>query len=345
MTDMTISAQHPPEAAKARSVLLRRSRWGVAEIAFWAIAVACYFLLPTKLSLLAEIAILGLLALSVDLVLGYAGIVTLGQGAFFGIGAYAAGLAAKYGMGSAPWSDPVLGLFVGGGVAGLIGFLTSFLVLRGSDMTRLMVTLGVALIVDEVVNQMKWLTGGSDGLQGVLPSAVLGIWDFDLFGKTAYLYSLAVLFVLFVVARAMVHSPLGLSLRAIKGNMLRARAIGMPVNGRLVAVYTVAAFYAGVAGALAAQTTQFASPDYVAFHRSADALLMLVFGGAGHLYGGLIGSIVFRTMQDVLGGITPQYWQFWLGATLVGLVLFVRGGILGLLAGLRDRLSRKGGAS
>lgn len=341
MTDMTLT-QPTQEAMRARDVLTGRSRWGWPEILFWIAAFSCYWLFPTKLSLIAEIAILGLLALSVDLVLGYAGIVTLGHGAFFGIGAYAAGLAAKAGEGAAPWSDPILGLFVGGGAAAVIGFLSSFLVLRGSDMTRLMVTLGVALIVEEVVNQAKSITGGSDGLQGVLPSPILGMFEFDLFGRTAFVYSMAVLFVFFVLARAIVHSPFGLSLKAIKGNPLRTRAIGMPVNLRLVAIYTVAAFYAGVAGALATQTTQFASPDYVAFHRSADAMLMLVFGGAGHLYGGLIGSVVFRTMQDVLGNITPQYWQFWLGMTLVGLVLFVRGGILGLLMQLRDRIMRKG---
>ena len=342
MTDQTHSTKPSPEAVAARAVLLGRARWGLPEIAFWAIAFGAFFFMPTKLSLLSEIAILGLLALSIDLVLGYAGIVTLGQGAFFGIVAYAAGLAAKYGAGAAPWSDPLLGLLIAGAAAGLIGLLTSFLVLRGSDLTRLMVTLGVALIVDELVNQMKWLTGGSDGLQGVLPAPVLGVWDFDLYGKTAYLYALGVLFVLFVIARAIVKSPFGLSLQAIKGNPLRARAIGMPVNGRLVAIYTLASVYAGIAGGLAAQTTQFASPDYVAFHRSADALLMLVFGGAGHLYGGLIGSIIFRAMQDYLGNITPQYWQFWLGLTLVALVLFVRGGILGLFAKMRDRVLRKG---
>ena len=337
-----VTHQISPEAMRARAVLTGRTRWGWPEIAFWILAFACYWIFPTKLSLLSEIAILGLLALSVDLVLGYAGIVTLGHGAFFGIGAYAAGIAAKHGAGVTMWSDPILGLLIGGGAAALIGLLTSFLVLRGSDMTRLMVTLGVALIVEEIVNQAKEITGGSDGLQGVLPLPVLGIWEFDLFGRTAFVYSMVVLFVLFVLARAIVNSPFGLSLQAIKGNPLRTRAIGMPVNGRLIAIYTVVAFYAGVAGALATQTTQFASPDYVAFHRSADAMLMLVFGGAGHLYGGLIGSVVFRTMQDVLGNITPQYWQFWLGMTLVGLVLFVRGGILGLLAQLRDKIMRKG---
>lgn len=341
---MTDTSLHKPtaEAIDARRILLDRSRWGVAEFAFWAIAIALYFVMPTKLMLLSEIAILGLLALSIDLVLGYAGIVTLGQGAFFGVGAYAAGLLARHGGGEAPWSDPLLGLFFGGAIAALLGFVTSFLVLRGSDLTRLMVTLGVALIVEEVVNQMKWLTGGSDGLQGVMPSAVLGIWDFDLYGKTAYVYSLSVLFVMFFIARRLVKSPFGLSLRAIKGNPLRTRAIGMPINARLVTIYTIAAFYAGVAGALVAQTTQFASPDYVAFHRSADALLILVFGGAGHLYGGLIGAVIFRVMQDVLGNITPQYWQFWLGLVLVLLVIFVRGGILGLLSNMLARVTRKG---
>lgn len=345
MTDQTISTKPSPEAIAARSVLLGRARWGWPEIAFWAIAVALYFLMPTKLMLLSEIAILGLLALSIDLVLGFAGIVTLGQGAFFGIGAYTVGLLARYGMGEAPWSDPLLGLLISGGVAAALGFVTSFLVLRGSDLTRLMVTLGVALIVEELVNQMKWLTGGSDGLQGVMPSAVMGVWEFDLYGKTAYVYSLTVLFVLFVIARRIVKSPFGLSLLAIKGNPLRTRAIGMPVNGRLVLIYTIAAFYAGVAGGLVAQTTQFASPDYVAFHRSADALLMLVFGGAGHLYGGLIGSVIFRVMQDVLGNITPQYWQFWLGMMLVLLVLFIRGGIIGLLMKMRGRIMRNRGPS
>ncbi len=323
---------------EAANGLVSSRRWRWWEYAFWVVAVALYFIfgdfipgIPTKLMLLSEIVTIALLALSIDLVLGYAGIVTLGQGAFFGLGAYAAGLMAKYGAGTFPLSDPIIGLLAAGAVAGLVGFITSFLVLRGSDLTRLMVTLGVALILAELANQMRWLTGGADGLQGVMSSAVFGQWDFDLWGRTAYLYSLAVLFVLFWLARRIVGSPLGLSLRAIKGNPLRSRAIGVPVNARLVAIYTIAAAYAGIAGGLLAQTTQSASPDMIAFHRSADALLILVFGGAGHLYGGLIGAVFFRVMQDVIGNITLQYWQFWLGLVLVLLVLFVRGGIIGLI--------------
>ena len=345
-----MSMTSPPKT-DAGARMLAGANWRWHEGLFWLAAIGLFFVfgdfipgIPTRLMLLSEIISLGLLALSIDLVLGYAGVVTLGQGAFFGLGSYVAGIMAKAGMGMFPLSDPLIGLAAAAAVSGFAGFVTSFLVLRGSDLTRLMVTLGVALILAELANQMRWLTGGADGLQGVSSSAILGIWDFDLWGRTAYVYSLVVLFVCFWISRRIVHSPFGLSLKAIKGNALRARAIGVPVNARLIAIYTVAAAIAGVAGALLAQTTQSASPDMIAFHRSADALLILVFGGAGYLYGGLIGAGLFRVMQDVIGNITLQYWQFWLGLVLVLLVLFVRGGVIGLLEGWRDRLARKGEA-
>ena len=345
ITDPSIAA----ESGRASHRLMSASRWRWYEFLFWAAAIACGLsvlapslgfsvpVIPGKLSLLSEILILGLLALSIDLVLGYAGLVTLGQGAFFGIGAYTAGLLAKYGAGVAPISDPFLGLLAAGLAAGLAGFATSFLVLRGSDLSRLMVTLGVALIVEELVNKFKDITGGADGLQGVMSSKVLGVWDFDLYGYTAFWYALGVTFLCFWFCRRLVNSPFGYSLRAIKGNPLRARTIGMPVNARLIQVYTLSAFIAGVAGGLLAQTTQFASPDMVAFHRSADSLLMVIFGGAGHLYGGLIGAVIFRVMQDFLSGITPQYWLFWVGIVLVLLVLFVRNGVIGLMMAAAQR--------
>jgi branched-chain amino acid transport system permease protein len=294
-------------------------RWHPAEIAFWVLAFAAPLLFPTRLLLLNEIAILALFALSLDLILGYAGIVSLGHAAFFGLGAYTAGILAKHGMG-----DPLLGLAAGAGMAAALGFVTSFLLLRGSDLTRLMVTLGVAMMMLELANKMSWLTGGSDGLQGMMVKPVLGLYDFDLYGRTAYLYSLTTLFLLFVLARHLIHSPFGLSLRAIKANLLRARAVGVPSASRLVAIYTLAAAFAGVAGALTAETAQFASLDVIAFHRSADVLLVLVLGGAGYLYGGIIGAIIFRGMQNWLSGITPQYWEFWIGLVLVAIVLLGR---------------------
>ena len=173
-------------------------------------------------------------------------------------------------------------------------------------------------------NSASWLTGGSDGLQGVSVWPLFGLFKFDLYGTTAYAYSLAVLFVLFLLARRVVNSPFGLSLRAIKNNPLRASAIGVPVNRRLIAIYTVAAFYAGIAGALFTQTTALASLDVFAFEKSADLMLVLVIGGTGYLYGGLIGAVVFKMLQEVFQTITPQYWLFWIGLVLVVIVLVGR---------------------
>jgi len=319
--------------------LARRARWTPLEIAFWVVAFATIYVLPGRHLILTEIAIWALFALSLDLILGFGGILSLGHAAFFGVGAYTAGLLAKHGI----IAEPVLALLVAGLAATVVGFLTSFLVLRGSDLTRLMVTLGVALVLREVANRYSDLTGGADGLQGITMAPVLGMFRFDLFGHTAYAYSLIVLFVLFLLARRIANSPFGLSLLAVKGNALRAAAIGIPVNWRLVAIYTIAAGYAGMAGGLLTQTTAFASLEVFSFDRSADVLLVLIIGGIGYLYGGLIGAIVFRLMQDWLANITPQYWQFWIGLVLVLIVLVGRDRMAAwfkLVRGLVERLRR-----
>ena len=221
-------------------------------------------------------------------------------------------------------NEPVLAMLAAGLAAMALGFVTSFLVLRGSDLTRLMVTLGVALVLRELANRYGWLTGGADGLQGVTINPLLGVFRFDMFGHTGYAYCLTMLFILFLIARRLVNSPFGLSLMSVKGNPLRASAIGISVDARLVAIYTVAAGYAGIAGALLAQTTSFASLEVFSFDRSADLLLILIIGGTGYLYGGLIGAIIFKFMQDYLSQLTPQYWPFWIGLVLVVIVLVGR---------------------
>jgi branched-chain amino acid transport system permease protein len=336
-------AAHPaapaPTVAVAAS-LAGRARWHPLEVAFWLAALATVFLLPSRHLILTEIAILGLFALSLDLILGYAGIISLGHAAAFGFGAYAAGLLAKHQL----IGEPLLALIASGAAATVLGLLTSVLVLRGSDLTRIMVTLGVALVLREIANRSAWLTGGADGLQGIEIGPLLGVFRFDMFGHTAYGYCLAVLFALFLLARRLVHSPFGLSLQAIKGNPLRAASVGVPVDGRLIAVYAIAAGYAGVAGALLTQTTAFASLDVFSFERSADLLLVLIIGGTGYLYGGLIGAILFKLMQDVLSALTPQYWPFWVGLLLVAIVLVGRERIGTALAPARtlaERLARR----
>src|ERR1700754_5112982 len=300
---------------------IARARWRPGELIFWLAALACAFLFPSRYLIMTDIVRLGLFAMSLDLILGYAGIVSLGHAAFFGVGAYTAGLLALHGI----INEPVIALVVAGLAAMVLGFFTSFLVIRGVDLTRLMVTLGIALLMEALGERFSNVTGGTDGLQGIEMPPILGLFAFDMFGKIGFWYCLIVLFLLFLLARRIVHSPFGLSLRAIRNNPLRAAAIGVPVNRRLIAVYTLAAFYAGIAGALFTQTTQLASLDVFSFERSADLMLVLVIGGTGYLYGGLIGAVVFRMLQEIFSTITPQYWQFWIGLVLVVIVLVGRG--------------------
>jgi branched-chain amino acid transport system permease protein len=314
---------------------LPTQRWSRLEIAFWLIPVIAFFAFPKYLTLGSQILIAGLFAMSLDLVMGYARIISLGHAAFFGVGAYTAGLLAKYG-----WGEPFSGLLLAAIVAGIVGLATSFLVVRGQDLTRLMVTLGIGLMLYEGANQASSITGGVDGLSGVDMSKVFGIFGFGLDGKTAYLYCLGVLFVVFCIARTVVRSPFGLSLRGIREGERRMPAIGASVNRKLVAAYTLGATIAGIAGALLAQTTQFVGIDTLGFPRSAELLIMLVLGGTGYLYGALIGAAVFMILQDYLANLNAVYWQFWLGLLLVIIVLFARGGILGGLIELQRRFAK-----
>lgn len=328
---MNVAASSP-----GRRAALPDGSWSRREVAFWLLPVAAFFAFPDHLVLGSQILIVALFALSLDLVLGYAGIVSLGHAAFFGLGAYAAGLLSARG-----WGEPLSGLVVAGAIAGLAGWASSFLVVRGHDLTRLMVTLGIGLLLFEAANRAAFLTGGVDGLSGIQTWNLLGLFPFDLYGRTAYLYALAVLFLLFVLLRRLVHSPFGLSLRGIREGAARMPAIGAPVRRHLVRAYTIAAAIAGVAGALHAQTTQFVALDVLGFPRSAELLIMLVLGGAGMLYGAIVGAAVFMLAQQWLSGIDAVYWQFWLGLLLVLIVLFARGGILGALAALRARWSAR----
>jgi len=331
----------PPVVAAPRAAepvhRLPKDRWRAPEIVFWLIPVVAFFALPGYLVLGSQILIVGLFAVSLDLILGYAGIVSLGHAAYFGVGAYTAGLLALHG-----WGEPLSGLVIAGVAAAVVGWIAGFLVLRGEDLTRLMVTLGIALVLFEAANKASSITGGVDGLSGVTMWKILGVFRFDIAGRAAYLYSLIVLFVLFVVLRRLVNSPFGLSLRGVREKRKRMPAIGASVRQREIAIFTVSAGVAGVAGALLAQTTQFVALDVLAFSRSAELLIILVLGGMGRLYGGLVGAAVYMIAQDILAGINPVYWQFWIGVLLVVIVLFARGGILGGLERIYARLRRSG---
>ncbi|HTV17561.1 MAG TPA: branched-chain amino acid ABC transporter permease [Polyangiaceae bacterium] len=327
------SASAPPIVARAPGL---DDRFGRLEIVFWLLAIAPLLVLPDYLVLASQVLIAALFALSLDLILGYAGIVSLGHAAFFGVGAYVAGLLSVRGH-----AEPLSGLVVAALASGVVGFCTSFLVVGGHGLTRLMVTLAVGLSLHEAANQASSVTGGTDGLSGMETSDLLSLLPFDMLGKTAYLYVLGVCFVVFLLVRRLVHSPFGLSLRGIRENERRMHALGAPVQRRLIEVYTLAAALAGVAGALSAQTTEFVGLETLGFDRSAGALVMLVLGGAGRLYGAFVGSCLFMLLQSVFSDIHPAYWQFWMGCLVMLIAFFARGGILGYASDMLMRLRER----
>jgi branched-chain amino acid transport system permease protein len=313
--------------------LQTQNRWQWSEIAFWLATLLPFVLTPSYLVLASQIAITALFVLSLDLILGFSGIVSLGHAAYFGIGAYTAGLLSKYG-----WGEPLTGLVAAAIAAGLFGYVTSFIVARFRHLALIMITLGIGLVLQEAANSAGWLTGGFDGLQGIHTWPLFGKIRFDLYGYTAYSYALAVLFLIFLVARRLIHSPFGLALRGIRENGLRMPAIGASVHAHVQTIYTIAAVIAGIAGALLAQTTETVSLEALGFQRSADVLVMLILGGTGRLYGGLIGAAVYMVARDQFSGINPQYWYFWIGLLLIGVVMLLPNGILGGLTVLARRL-------
>ena len=302
----------------------------------WVAAIAAFFLLPEYLSLGARILTYILFALSLDLILGYAGIITLGHSAFFGLGAYVAGiLAAKLGV-----TDPILLLAAAACAAGVLGIATGALILRTRGLTQLMLTLAIAAVCLEIANKATPITGGADGLSGVTIAPIFGALKFDMFGKTAYLWCLLLLFASWWLTRKIIYSPFGATLSGIRENIVRMHAIGVPVYRRLLTVYAISATMAGVAGALLAETNQFVGLNVLGFEPSGELMVMLILGGVGRLYGAFVGPLVYLIAQDFLAKQFPEYWYFGIGLMLVLAVLFARGGILGIADALAARLRK-----
>lgn len=296
---------------------------------FWPVMAMVAWWLPDSMPILTQMLIMGLFAVSLDLALGVAGILTVGHAAFFGTGAYVAGLLAVHG-----WSEPLSGLLLAALVCACLGYLLAWLVVPGSDLSRLMITVAVCLLLGEAARQFSSVTGGADGLLGMVMDPVLGRFEFDLFGLTAFVYSFVVVLILFYVTRRVVSSPFGLSLSGIRQNPGRMLALGVPVAARLRQAFALSGALAGVAGALLAQTTQFVGVDVLSFERSAEVLIMLVLGGAGHLAGALAGAVIYTLIQDQLAVFNPQYWMLGMGLLLIIVALGGGGGLPGLLSRL-----------
>ena len=326
------TAVAPAPSAAAIEAFARRHRFRTYEAFPWLAALAAYFIFPGYLALAAQILATILFALSVDLVLGYAGIVTLGQAAFFGTGAYTAGILAARG-----WGEPLTGLLAAAMAAAAVGWLSGLVILRSAGLTLLMQTLVVAAMLGEAANKASAITGGDDGLQGMQVWPLFGRFEFGLFGRTAFFYCLAVLFLCWLVLRRIVNSAFGRSLIGIRENVGRMHAIGAPVIRRRLVAYTISAAFAGISGGLVAQTTSFVGLDTLGLERSGTILIMLIIGGVGRLYGAFIGVPLYMIAQDRFSSIDPVYWYFWIGLLMVVLVIFARGGVLGLAERLWHR--------
>ncbi len=314
-------------AQAAANYLARRHYFRWPEALPWLIALACFFLFPERMTFGSQVLVMVLFALSLDLILGYAGIVTLGHAAFFGVGAYTVALGSL----RLGWIEPISGIIAAGLVAALAGAVVGWFILRYRGLTLLMLTIAFAAMLQESGNLRSDLTGGYDGLPGLEFKPLLGVFDYDLYGHTNYLYVLAVLAIVFYFVRRIVYSPFGQALTGIRENVRRMHAIGSPVHRRLVTVYSIAAGIAGIAGALFTQTNAYVTLTVFDFDSSAKVMVMLILGGTGRLYGAFVGAVVYMVLEDKLSKLSPTFWQFGIGLMLVLAVLFARRGLLGLI--------------
>jgi branched-chain amino acid transport system permease protein len=326
--------------ARAADYLVRRHYFRLAEALPWILMIAAFFLFPNRMTFGSQVLIMVLFALSLDLILGYAGIVTLGHAAFFGVGAYTVALASML----AGWSEPISGIIAGGLVAGLVGAAVGWFILRYRGLTLLMLTIAFAAMLQESGNLRSDITGGYDGLPGLMFDPVFGYFQYDLYGHTNYWYVLGVLAVIFYFVRRIIYSPFGQALTGIRENVRRMHAIGSPVHRRLVAVYAISAAIAGVAGGLFTQTNAYVTLTAFDFDNSAKVLVMLILGGTGRLYGPFLGAAVYMILEDYFSKLSPTFWQLGIGLLLVLTVLFARRGLFGLAEDARG-LFKRGGES
>ncbi|MCB5202417.1 branched-chain amino acid ABC transporter permease [Neorhizobium sp. T786] len=319
-------------ADKTRRRTITGSLIGIAAIII--VGVIGYFLFPNNLALLTRIIAIALLVLSIDLVTGYCGVATLGHAALFGAGAYAAGIAAAhYGI-----TDPVLMTLIGALAGALAGLVSGLIILRAHGLPQLVLSIAVIHLFHEAANKASSWTGGSDGLSGIAPDALLGLFEFDLWGRTAYVYGLFLLVVVVILLQVLVRSPFGMLARGVREDPLRISAMGASVKSVLIRMYVISGVVAGIGGALNAISTQVVGLDSLSFTLSAEALVMLVLGGTGSLYGALVGTVTFLWFEDVVSAANPFHWLTMVGALLIAVVLFAPKGLYGTAAHLLGRI-------
>ena len=315
---------------------MRGTRVFVVSGAIALAGLAGYWLFPDNLAFLTRVISVALLVLSLDLIVGYCGIASLGQGALYGAGAYAAGIACLHGV-----TEPFLLILVGAVAGAAMGLLMGAVMLRSHGLPQLVLSIAIVQLLHEAANKASSVTGGSDGLSGMIPAPLFGVFEFDLWGRAAYLFGLALLILVFAALRFVVRSPFGMVCRGLKEDPLRISALGIRAFPVLLKMFAISGAVAGTGGALAAIATQVVGLDSLSFELSANALVMLVIGGIGHLYGALIGTVVFMALEHVVAAIDPFHWMTLVGAVLIAIVLFAPRGLSGALDEAARLLTRR----
>lgn len=323
----------PVPVILSASRTLGRDFLGLALIAL--VGLAGYWLFPDNLAFLTRVISVALLVLSLDLIVGYCGIASLGQGALYGAGAYAAGIACVHGI-----TDPGLLILIGAAAGAVMGLLMGAIMLRAHGLPQLVLSIAIVQLLHEAANKASSITGGSDGLSGMSPAPLFGLFEFDLWGRSAYLFGLGLLLIVFAVLRFVTRSPFGMVCRGLKEDPLRISALGIYAFPVLLKMFIISGAVAGMGGALAAIATQVVGLDSVSFEISANALVMLVLGGIGHLYGALIGTVIFMALEHIVAAINPFHWMTLVGAVLIAIVLFAPRGLSGTLDELARLLTR-----
>jgi branched-chain amino acid transport system permease protein len=274
--------------------------------------------------LVTTVMILAIFAMSLDLLVGYTGLVSFGHAAFFGIGAYTLGLVApKYDAANLWLTLPAAML-----AAGLAALAVGVFVVRAKGIYFIMVTLAFAQMFYFVFHDTKF-GGGSDGISmNFKPVASIGGFSpFDLANAThSYYFVFAAMLLVFVFLRVLLRSAFGRALQGIRSNEHRMRSLGFPVYRYKLASFTLAGALAGLAGYLSAMQFGFVNPEIISWQQSGNVLLMLILGGLGSLYGGVVGAFAFVALQELYQSVTT-HWQLLLGATIILLVIFLPGGL------------------
>lgn len=318
-------------ASSARSVPTV-ARWALAGGAALIVAVA----VPAEGNAASTffwttVAITALYAMSVNLLIGFSGIPTFGQAAYFGIGAYTIGLLAPGGV-------PMLPALVFAAAAAAVGaFVVAVVSLRASGLAFSMITLAVAQAM-YVATFHLGAVGGENGLVGILPGSVLGL-DLARSGTLLWGFCLAIVVIGIAFLRLLTVSPFGRTLRMIRDDARRAEFLGIPVRRYQTAAFVIAGAIAGLCGALYTYVQGVAVPDYLYWTRSGDPIVMSIIGGTHSFLGPVVGAVVYMWTVNVLSKLTPG-WVLWVGLAFLLVVLAAPGGILGLPTEVR-RLRRR----